>query len=165
MAIVVAVGEKNEIGKGGDLLWRLPKDMKFFKEVTMGHHVLMGRKTWESLPPRYKPLDGRTNMVITRQPDFQSLGAMVFRDIETAVRHAEGEEETELMIIGGGEIYREAFEQADIIYLTRVHHSFADADTFFPEIKNDVWKETSCIEHPADEKHAYAFSFIKLERK
>lgn len=165
IAIVVAVGQNSEIGSKGGLLWKLPRDMKFFKEVTMGHYVLMGRKTWESIPPNYKPLDGRVNMVVTRQKDFRDEGCIVFADLETAYQHAKECGEGELMIIGGGEIYRLAMPKTDIIYLTRVHESFPEADTYFPDINSEEWEEVNRVDQPADGKHAYPFSFIKLERR
>lgn len=165
ISFVVAVAENNAIGKGGDLLWRLPKDMQYFKQVTWGHHVLMGRKTYESIPAKFRPLPGRPNLVVTRQPDYKAEGCAVLPTVEKAIDLADGTGDEELMVIGGGEIYKMLFSRVDKIYLTKVHHSFPDADTFFPEIKDSEWQEISRERHEADEKHAYAFSFITLVRK
>lgn len=161
---VVAASENNAIGLKGKLLWRLPLDMEFFKNVTWGHYVLMGRKSWESLPPKFRPLPGRTNIVITRQADFKPEGALVFGGIEEGIAYAQKQGETELMILGGGEIYKQALHLTDRVYLTRVHHTFTDADTFFPVLNNNEWKETSREAHHADEQHKYAFDFLVMDR-
>lgn len=165
ISLVVAVSDNNAIGRGGDLLWRLPKDMQFFKTVTMGHHVLMGRKTYESIPPKFRPLPGRVNLVVTTQPNYEAPGCRVLPTIDAAVEFAESNEETELMVIGGGEIYRQLFGQADKIYLTQVHHRFPDADTYLPEIAKFNWQPVFRERHFHDDKHAYDFEFIVLERK
>lgn len=165
ISLVVAVSDNNAIGRAGDLLWRLPKDMQFFKTVTMGHHVLMGRKTYESIPEKFRPLPGRVNLVVTRQPGYQAPGCKVVGTVEEAIEFAKANEETELMVIGGGEIYRQLFDAADKIFLTQVHHRFADADTFFPEVVNYWWQPVFRERHFADEKHAYDFEFIVLEKK
>src|SRR5580698_6891699 len=122
ISAVVAASENNAIGLKGKLLWRLPLDMEFFKNVTMGHYVLMGRKSWDALPPKYRPLSGRVNMVITRQKDFKAEEALVFPTIDEGIMYAEAHGEKELMIIGGGEIFKQALPEIDRVYLTRVHH-------------------------------------------
>ncbi len=165
ISIVVAVAENDAIGGGGDLLWRLPKDMQYFKTVTMGHHVVMGRKTYESIPEKFRPLPGRVNLVVTRQKDYVAPGCKVVSSVEEAVKFAEANEETELMMIGGGEIYREVFGIADKLYLTKVHHTFRNADTFFPEVTKFRWQPVFRERHFADEKHLYDFEFIVLEKK
>ena len=164
ISIVVAVSDNNAIGAGGALLWHLPKDMKYFKEVTTGHHVLMGRKTWESIPEKYRPLSGRVNIVITRQKDFKAEGAVVVRDLDEGIALAKKAGETELMVIGGGEIYKQVFPKTDKVYLTKVHATFIEADTFSPDILNDHWKVVSTETHWADEKHKHHFDFVVLER-
>lgn len=164
VSIVVAVSDNNAIGAGGTLLWHLPKDMQYFKQLTWGHHVLMGRKTWESLPEKFRPLPGRVNIVVTRQKDFKPEGCLVAGDVDEAIAFAKNGGETELMVIGGGEIYKQIFDKTDKVYLTRVHATFIDADTFSPELSSEVWKELNREEHAADEKHQYAFEFIVLER-
>ena len=164
ISAVVAASENNAIGFKGDLLWRLPKDMKFFKDVTAGHCVLMGRKSWEALPPKFRPLPDRINIVITRQKDFHDKGCVVFSSIDDGIQYAKSAGEKELMILGGGEIYRQALHETDKVYLTRVHHVFEEADTFFPELPVTEWKETSRQKNYADEQHKYDFDFVVYER-
>ena len=165
ISIVVAVSENNAIGAGGALLWRLPKDMQYFKEVTTGHHVLMGRKTWDSIPAKFRPLSDRVNIVVTRQKDFKAEGAIVVKSVEEGIALAEKAGEHELMVIGGGEIYKQVFPKTDKVYLTQVHATFIDADTFSPNILSDDWNVVSTEAHGTDEKHAYGFDFVVLERK
>lgn len=160
---VVAVAENGAIGKDNRLLWRLPKDMKFFKDHTIGHCIVTGRKNYESIPDKFRPLPDRTNIVITRQKDYSAPGAVVMPTIEAAVEFARSKGEDRLCVIGGGEIYRQMMDITDEILFTRVHHFF-EADTFFPELDANLWKETWREEHKADEKHAYDFTFIRYER-
>lgn len=155
IALVVAAAENNVIGKDNQLLWRLPNDMKFFKNTTWGLPVIMGRKTFESLG---KPLAGRTNIVITRQPDWQAPGAIVVNSLEKALEAAAGTDAKEASVIGGGEIYAQALPIAQRLYLTRVHTSL-EGDTWFPEFSESEWELLSNLDFPADEKHAYAYSF------
>jgi dihydrofolate reductase len=160
--IIVAVAENNAIGKDNRLLWRLPDDMKFFKEKTEGHCVVTGRRNYESIPEKFRPLPGRTNIVVTRQKDYAAPGAIVVESIEAAISLAKSRGEDELFIIGGGEIYAQCMNIADEILFTRVHHSF-EADTFFPEIGSE-WKEVWSENHAADEKHAYSFTFLQYRK-
>jgi dihydrofolate reductase len=164
VSLIVAVAENGVIGKDNDLIWHLPKDMQFFKETTTGHHVIMGRKNFESIPHKYRPLPNRTNIVITRQSDYTAEGCVVVNSVEEALKVAKSNGENEAFIIGGGQIYRIALEKdlVDKIYITKVHHSF-DGDTFLPELSNK-WREESKIINKADEKHAYDFDFITLEK-
>jgi len=164
VSLIVAVAENNVIGKDNDLIWDLPKDMRFFKATTLNHHVIMGRKNFESIPKKYRPLPNRTNVVITRQSDYKAEGCVVVNSVESALEIAKENKDNEPFIIGGGQIYKIALEQnlVDKIYLTKVHHTF-EGDTFFPELGND-WKEISKLENKADEKHKYAYDFITLER-
>ena len=164
VSLIVAVSENGVIGKGNDLIWHLPKDMKFFKETTTGHHVIMGRKNFESIPHKYSPLPNRTNVVITRQTDYTAEGCIVVNSVEAALQMAKQNGDTEPFIIGGGQIYKLALgaNLVDKIYLTKVHHSF-EGDTFFPELSSD-WKETNKTENKADEKHKYNYDFITLEK-
>lgn len=165
ISIVVAVADNNAIGAKGKLLWRLPKDMQYFKEVTWGHHVLMGRKTWDSIPPKFSPLPGRTNIIVTRQEGFVCEGCLVVKSVEEGIEQARNAGELELMIIGGGEIYKQALPLTNKIYLTKVHHTFADADTFFPELDMEQWTPVNGEWNMADEKNEFDFEFIVLERK
>jgi dihydrofolate reductase len=163
ISIVVAVSENNAIGANGNLLWHLPNDMNHFKNITMGHHVVMGRKTYESIPPKFRPLPGRKNIIISRQQNFVIDGCITVNGIQEAITLAEKAGEEELMIIGGGDIYHQSFSVADKIYLTKVHHTFEEADTFFPETTSE-WKVIKSESHLADEKHKYRYDFIELER-
>ena len=160
--MVVAVDEHFAIGKNGNLLWSLPNDMKRFKDITYGHHVLMGRKTYESIPARFRPLPGRANIVVSRTQQFE--GCKSVATIDEAVDFAADCNERELMIIGGSEIYKQLFERTDVIYLTIVHHTF-DADAFFPTIDWNEWNISNQQRFEQDEKHAYAYSFLDLARK
>ena len=164
VSLIVAVSENGVIGKDNDLIWHLPNDMRFFKETTMGHHVIMGRKNFESIPHKYRPLPNRTNIVITRQSYYKAEGCIVINSVEAALEIAKQNGDTEPFIIGGGQIYKIALENnlVDRIYLTKVHHSF-EGDTFFPEL-NTEWKEIARIDNKADEKHSYDYDFITLER-
>lgn len=162
VSLVVAAAENNAIGKNNELLWHLPNDMKFFKNVTWGGVVIMGRKTFEALG---KPLSGRVNIAITRQQDWKPDGLIVTTSLEEALAKAAEANFKEGLVIGGGEIYKLAIEKADIIYITRVHASFEDADTFFPEIDEAKFELASNEDFEKDEKHAYAYSFQKWVRK
>ncbi|HRG90292.1 MAG TPA: dihydrofolate reductase [Chitinophagales bacterium] len=165
ISIVVAMADNSAIGANGKLLWRLPKDMQYFKEVTWGHHVLMGRKTWDSIPPKFSPLPGRVNIIVTRQKGYVSEGAIVVESVEDGIEIARRAGEQELMIIGGGEIYKQALPLTKKIYLTKVHHTFTDADTFFPELDMEQWSTLNGEWNMADEKNEFDFEFIVLERK
>jgi len=165
ISMVVAVSDNNAIGGGGALLWRLPKDMEHFKKITMGHHVLMGRKTWESIPAKFRPLPGRVNLIVTRQKDFKAEGAIVVKSLDEGIELAQKAGEHELMVIGGGEIYKQVFPKTDKVYLTKVHATFIDADTFSPDISDSHWKTVSTESHLADEKNPYHFDFVVLEKK
>ena len=165
VSLIVAVSENGVIGKDNDLIWHLPKDMKFFKETTLGHHVIMGRKNFESIPHKYRPLPNRTNVVITRQSDYKAEGCLVVNSLEASLEISKINGDTEPFIIGGGQIYKIALEQnlVDRIYLTKIHHTF-DGDTFFPEL-NSEWKEIKRQDCFSDEKNKYDYSFIVLEKK
>lgn len=158
VSIVAAVAENGIIGRGDGLPWRLPADMRHFKELTIGHAVVMGRKTFDTLP---RPLGDRRNVVVTRDPGYQPAGADVVHSIEDALQLLSGDEE--VFIAGGGEIYRLALPYATRLYLTVVHAAF-DGDTRFPDLNLDEWKLVESERHEADERHATAFSFVLYER-
>ena len=158
--MIAAAGENNELGKDNDLLWHLPDDFKRFKQLTSGHHIIMGRKTFESFP---KPLPHRIHIVITRNKNYKKEGAVVAHDMETALKIAENDENP--YIIGGGEIYKMGLPVATKIELTRVHGTFGDADTFFPKFSEDEWQLISSQKHPKDERHAYSFTYETWLRK
>ena len=158
ITMIAAVAENNALGMDNKLIWHLSDDLKRFKNLTKGHHVIMGRKTFESMP---KALPNRTNVVITRQAEYAAENAHVVNTLEAALALAQ--EDDRPFIIGGGEIYRQAMAFCDCIELTRVHEDF-EADTFFPEIDTAVWREVWRENHDKDEKHAHAFSFIRYEK-
>lgn len=162
ISLIVAASENNAIGRNGDLLWTLPNDMKFFKNTTWGMVVVMGRKTFESLG---KPLAGRINIVITRNTGWKAEGAKVVSDLDAAMKEAEATNCKEIFVIGGGEIYRQSMAIADRIYMTKVHETFNDADTYFPIIDQSEWELKSNYDFSADEKHAYAYSFQVWDKK
>ena len=161
ISLVVAAAENNAIGKDNKLLWHLPNDMKFFKNTTWGMPVIMGRRTFESMAG---PLSGRTNIVVTRQADWQAMDTLVAKSLPEAIEAAATTDAKEAYVIGGGEIYRQAIDLADEIVITRVHAVF-DGDTFFPEIREGGWELVSGKDFKTDEKHAYAYSFQIWKRK
>ncbi|MDD2938140.1 MAG: dihydrofolate reductase [Proteiniphilum sp.] len=161
ICLIVALDENNGIGRDGDLLCHLSNDLKHFKEVTLGHTVIMGRRTYESLPKGALP--NRINVVITSDTADNYPGCIVVRSVEEALTHCkEGEK---VFIIGGGQLYRATYELADLLYLTRIHHTFSDADTFFPEIDFDEWILTEKEMHAADDKHRYPYTFLTFRKK
>lgn len=159
-SIIVAISDNNVIGKDNALLWRLSADMRFFKEKTTGHHIIMGRKTFESLGNRLLP--NRTSIVISRNADYQlPEGGILATSIENAI--AKVKDETEAFFIGGEQIYKSALPFVDTLYITRVHHTF-DGDAFFPEIDKSQWKLVSSEHHKADEKNEYDYTFETYQR-
>ena len=161
MTLVVAADEAGGIGLGGDLPWRLPDDLKWFKRVTMGHPLVMGRKTHESIG---RGLPGRLNVVITRQAGYQPYaGAVVADSLETALTRAGADDAAEVMVIGGAEIFRSALPIADRVLLTRVHDTFP-ADTFLDDLDPASWRETWREDHEADARNPHAYSLIELVR-
>ncbi|PCH92147.1 MAG: diacylglycerol kinase [Bacteroidetes bacterium] len=164
-SIIAAVTENNVIGKNNDLPWSLPKDMKFFKEITLDHHVIMGRKNYLSIPDKYRPLPNRTNVIITRQEGFVAEDCIVAHSIVEAIAAAKERGEKEAFIIGGGEIFKQALTSnlVDRMYITRIHAEI-DGDVFFPEIDSGVWKEVKREDCKADEKNEYDFSFLVYEK-
>jgi dihydrofolate reductase len=161
ISLVVAAAENNAIGKDNQLLWHLPNDLKFFKNLTWGMVVIMGRKTFEAVN---KPLPGRINIVITRQEDWTADGTITAIDLNDALEKAKATNCKEIFVIGGGEIYKQSMEIANKIYITRVHASL-EGDTFFPVIEEDKWTQTSNEDFEIDGKHAYAYSFQVWEKK
>ncbi|MDQ3192333.1 MAG: dihydrofolate reductase [Bacteroidota bacterium] len=158
-SFVVAVAKNNVIGKDNTLPWHLPADLRFFKNLTTGHHMIMGRKTFDSFG---KPLPNRTSVVITRQNDYQPEGCIVVHSIEEAIKVAAVEEE--IFIIGGSEIFKQTMPIADRIYLTRIHEDF-EGDTIFPELNKEEWELKEKQDFEADEKNKYSYSFCIYERK
>jgi len=159
ISIVAAASDNDVIGKNGTLPWKMPADMKFFKNLTMGHTVVMGRKTYESMG---KPLSGRKNVVITRDRSFKAEGCIVLHSPEDAFKLSETEKE--VFIIGGADIYKTVLSMTNKIYLTRIHGTF-DGDAYFPKLSEKEWVENTHVTHPADEKNPYSYSFIEFVRK
>lgn len=158
VTLIAAAAENNALGKDNDLVWHLPDDFKRFKRLTTGHHIIMGRKTFESFP---KLLPDRTHIVITRQKDYQPEGAIVVHTLDDALEIASID--TQPFVIGGGEIYKQAIDRAKKIELTRVHGTF-EADTFFPEIDPTKWELLTSQFHPEDERHKHAFTYLTYDR-
>jgi dihydrofolate reductase len=157
--MIAAVAENNALGENNKLVWHLPNDFKRFKTLTSGHHIIMGRKTFESFP---KPLPNRTHIVISRQKEYQPEGCIVVDSMEKALAICPKNETS--YIIGGGEIYNLGLPFTDKIEITRVHHNFA-ADAFFPEINLEEWKITVSEFNPKDEKHLYDYTYLTFSRK
>lgn len=164
ISIIVAVDENNVIGKDNALIWHLPADMKYFKEKTTGHCIITGRKNYESIPEKFRPLPNRTNIIITRQKDYNAPGAVVVGSIDEAIEKAKQTGDDEIFIIGGAEIFKQSMHLTDRLYITKIYHSFA-GDVYFPEINLNEWKETSCIKGNMDDKNSYPHDFIIYERK
>ena len=162
--MIAAVAENGVIGKDNDLAWSLPDDMKYFMNTTKGHYIVLGRKNYDSLPPKFRPLPDRTNVVITRQSDLQLEGAHIVNTLEEAFEFCKKNNQEKIFVIGGGQIYKLALPYADTLYITEVHHSF-DGDTYFPEFDKSDWEEVSREPHGMDERHLYPFNFVVYKRK
>nr|AIA18613.1 Dihydrofolate reductase [uncultured bacterium] len=160
LSAIVAMAENRIIGKNNQLPWHLPADLKHFKTITSGHPILMGRKTHESIG---KPLPNRLNIILTRDPNYQTTGCTVVTSVESALKEAARHDENELFIIGGAEIYKQLLARIQRLYLTIVHHE-VEGDAWFPELNLQEWKEISRVRHEADEANAFAYSFVLLER-
>lgn len=161
IAIIVVVDENNGIGKDGDLLCHLPNDLKHFKQLTTGHTIIMGRKTFESLPKGALP--NRTNIVITSDKEDNYPGCTVVRSVEEALLKSGNKEK--VFLIGGGKIYNSTIDIANKLFLTRIHHTFEDADTFFPEINFDNWELVEEVNHTSDDRHQFDYSFQSYIRR
>ena len=161
LSIIAALATNGVIGRNNEIPWRLSTDLRRLKALTMGHHLIMGRKTWESIG---RPLPGRVMVVITRRPDFHAEGATVVHSLDEAVRLAESAGDAEPFIAGGAEIYAQSMHVADRMYLTRVHAD-VEGDTFFPEFDDvNEWQLADSEHFEADEKNEYPFSFLTYER-
>ncbi len=161
LSVLAALSENRVIGNQGRLPWRLPDEMRRVKQLSMGHCLLMGRKTFESIG---RSLPGRTTIVITRNPDFAHKDVVVARDLDAAITTAEKRGDDEAFVFGGETIYQLALPQADRLYLTRIHAEF-EGDAFFPDFDEREWALVSETRHPADENHTYAFTFQWYERR
>ncbi|MEP7127936.1 MAG: dihydrofolate reductase [Chitinophagales bacterium] len=164
ISLIAALTTNRVIGKNNDLPWRLPDDMKYFMQTTSGHHVIMGRKNYDSLPDKFKPLPNRMNIVVTRQKDFNAPGCTVVHSLEKAVELAQAANEHEVFNIGGAELFTLGMVSADRLYLTEIQTELT-GDTYFPVLNKSEWTETSRTHHAADDRHVYAFDFVIYDRK
>ncbi len=163
ISLIAAVAENMTIGKNNDLPWKLPDDMKFFMQTTKGHHVIMGRKNYDSLHAKYKPLPERTNIVVTRQKNYDAPGCVVVNSVDAALEVARKNGEPEVFVIGGAEIYKETLSKADRLYITEIKAN-VEGDTFFPRFDKQKWKIISSTAHPADDRHKFAFDVVVYAR-
>lgn len=161
ISIIVAMSENNGIGFSGKLPWHLPADLKRFKSLTMGHHLIVGRKTFESIG---RPLPGRNIIVLTRNPFYHPQGVEKAHSLEGAIQIAQDRDDDEIFIGGGERVYSAALVLAQRLHLTKVHTE-TEADAFFPTIVDTDWDVIETEFHPADEQHAYPFTYVKMERR
>lgn len=164
ISMIAAVSENKVIGRNNDLPWHLPDDMKYFMQTTKGHCVIMGRKNYESIPEKFRPLPNRVNIVVTRQKDFSAPECLVVHSLNQALEAAAENGPEEVFLIGGSEIYRQGFPLANRLYLTEIK-AFIDGDVYFPSFNSSDWLEASRINHPADARHAFSFDFVRYNRK
>ena len=161
ITLIAAIGKNNALGKNNDLIWHLPADLKRFRQLTTGHHMIMGRKTYESIG---KPLPNRTTIIVSRNPEYFQEGCLTASSLENAIQIAKNEEV--ICIVGGEQIYRKALENnlVDALDITLVHDEF-DADVFFPEIDLKIWEEISRENFKSDEKNKFDYSFIQYQKR
>ncbi len=159
VSLIVAMAENRVIGRENTLPWRLPNDLRHFRKITMGHPIIMGRKNYESIG---KPLPGRTNIVVTRSSDYAAPGCTVVHSVDDAFSAANND--AEIFVIGGAELYAQTLQRAQRIYLTQIHAD-VPGDTRFPLFEQSEWREQARERHEADAEHAYAYSFVTLERR
>ncbi|CAH0274705.1 Dihydrofolate reductase [Peribacillus sp. Bi96] len=160
ISLIVAMDQNRVIGKNNQLPWHLPADLQYFKKVTMGHPIVMGRKTFESIG---RVLPGRENVIVTRNQDFKAEGCVVLHDILQIKTYADNSDQ-EVFVIGGAEIFKEILPVTDRLYITEIHETF-EGDTFFPLINEKEWDKTSSIQGTMDDKNRYAHDFIILQKK
>ena len=161
ISIIVAIAENNAIGKDNKLLWHIKDDLQLFKRTTLEHVIIMGRKSFESIG---RPLPKRTNVVITRKRDYHQEGVMVFHSLNDAFDHFR-ETEKEVFVIGGGEIYRQSLDDAHKLHISHVHTNVDDADTFFPKVKWEEWKQVTEENYNKSEFNDHNFTYRVYERK
>ncbi|NJN41358.1 MAG: dihydrofolate reductase [Flammeovirgaceae bacterium] len=164
ISLIAAVSKNRVIGRNNDLPWHLPDDMKYFMKTTSGHHVIMGRKNYQSIPEKFRPLPNRTNIVVTRQSIFEAPGCTIANNINESLNIARVAGEKEVFIIGGAEIYIEGIAIAEKLYLTEINATI-NGDTYFPEFDKTKWIEESRKHHAHDERHHYSFDFVVYKRK
>lgn len=167
LSLIVAMGQNREIGKDNDLMWHLPTDMKFFKDTTKGRTVIMGRKNYESIPEKFRPLPHRTNIVISRNGNYEAPECYVVASIGEAASIAKELGETEAFIIGGAQIYDLSLRllPMDVMYITHIEKAFPDADAFFPEVNFNDWNSETIFENIANEIDTIPFKIVKYTKK
>lgn len=165
VSLIVAMDANRGIGKNNDLMWHLPNDMRFFKETTQNQIVVMGRKNYDSIPEKFRPLPNRLNVVLTRNLEFQAKGCLVFSSLEDCLGYFKNEDEKTIFIIGGGEIYKLALKSNHVeeMYITEINHVYG-ADTFFPEFDTKLWKTEVIYAQEIDEKHNAPFVIRRFQR-
>jgi dihydrofolate reductase len=163
ISLIAAVAQNRVIGKNNDLPWHLPDDMKYFMQTTKGHHCIMGRKNYDSIPEKFRPLPNRTNIVVTHQTNFKAPGCIVTHSVEEGIEIAARNGEPETFIIGGADIFRLGFNYANKLYLTEINALIA-GDIFFPEFNKADWREISRTHHAADDRHLYSFDFVVYDK-
>ena len=166
ISLIVAVAKNRVIGKNNQLIWHLPKDMKFFMDTTIHHPVIMGRKNFESIPEKYRPLKNRNNIIITRNENYTAKGCVIVHSIEDSIEYVKKNlKSDELFIIGGGEIYKKCLEMdiVDRMYITHIETAF-DGDTFFPEINRKNWTSETIMEHVKDDKNPHDFNVVRYNK-
>lgn len=164
ISMIAAVSENMVIGRNNDLPWHLPDDMKYFMQTTKGHCVIMGRKNYESIPEKFRPLPNRVNIVVTRQKDFIAPGCMVVGSLEEAIDKGRERSNEEIFLIGGAEIYKSGLAIANRLYLTEIKATI-EGDVYFPSFNKTLWVEESRIHHFIDERHCHSFDFVKYTRE
>jgi dihydrofolate reductase len=165
ISLIAALSENWVIGKNNDLPWSLPDDMKYFMETTSGHHVVMGRKNYDSIPKKFRPLPNRTNLVVTRQSNLIAPGCIIINSVEEAISIAERADEKELFVIGGAEVYKQTLHLADRLYLTEIK-SIIDGTVFFPKFNKSEWQEVSRLPHNViNDRHKFAFDFVVYHKQ
>jgi len=166
ISLIAAVADNGVIGKDNDLVWSLPDDMSFFKASTRGRHVIMGRRNYESIPHKYRPLPGRPNIVLSRNADYDASPADLVTSLEKAIERARKAGETECFIIGGGQVYKMALDAGviDTMFISHVHGE-PEGDAFFPEFDPSEWTMNVIDDHPADDKHEFSFTICQYDRK
>lgn len=167
VSLIVAIAKNHVIGKDNDLIWFLPKDLKYFKDTTAGHHVIMGRKNYDSIPDQFRPLPNRVNIIVTRQKDYtaDSDKVVVVNSIEEGIAYAKAQGDSEPFVIGGGQIYKYALDNGliDRMYITHINNDF-EGDTYFPEFDDATWKKISVTKNKKDHRHEWDFDYIVYEK-
>jgi dihydrofolate reductase len=163
ISLIAAVAANRVIGRNNDLPWHLPDDMKYFMQTTKGHCVIMGRKNYESIPEKFRPLPNRQNIVVSRQADYLAPGCITAQSLPEAISKSDPNLPSEIFLIGGSHVYAEGLALANKLYLTEIHATI-EGDVYFPDFDKKAWREISRMPHQTDDRHAFAFDFVIYER-